>query len=286
MSITFQDLIFKLQLFWKNQGASVILPYDEMMGAGTFHPGTFFNALNKKPYSCCYIQPCRRPKDGRYGENPNRWQRYFQFQVLIHPVPENIQEIYFNSLKDIGIDIDAHDIKLIEDNWESPTLGAYGVGWEVWLDGMEITQYTYFQQIGGIQLDNTPIEITYGLERIALFIQNKKSIKDIMWSKDLSYGDLNLDLEVDGSYYNFEHSEPNVLFELYNIYEKEAQRMLECENIYSAYDNLLKCSHTFNLLDARGVISVSERAGYIKKIRSIASKVASLYLKRENNNGN
>ncbi|MCK5598291.1 glycine--tRNA ligase subunit alpha [bacterium] len=277
MALTFQDLILKLQEYWKERGAAILIPYDDMMGAGTFHPGTFFNSLKETPYSCCYVQPCRRPKDGRYGENPNRWQRYYQFQVFIHPSPEDIQAIYMGSLKHIGIPIEDHDVKFLEDDWESPTLGAWGLGWEVWLDGLEITQFTYFQQIGGVSLEKTPVELTYGLERIAMFIQDKKDIKDIDWSEDITYGELALMSEVDGSRYNFEHSDPKVLFDQYHTFENEGYRMLDLKNVYAAYDNLLKCSHTFNLLDARGVISVSERAHYIKKIRTVASKTAQLF---------
>ncbi len=282
----FQDIIRKLQDFWALRGANILFPYDEMMGAGTFHPATFFNALSDEPYSCCYVQPSRRPKDGRYGENPNRWQKYYQMQVLVHPSPENILAEYRESLKAISIDVEKHDLKLMEDDWESPTLGAWGLGWEVWLDGLEITQFTYFRQVGGITLKRTPVEITYGLERLAMFIQEKKSIAEIEWSPGLLYGTVHLEEEKDCSFYNFKHSDPKALFQLYEIYESEAHRLLKLDNIFSAYENMLRCSHTFNLLDARGVISVTQRANYIKKIRAIASALAKAYRKRNGKDGN
>ena len=284
MSYYFQDIILDLQKFWKKQGCKIFFPYDANMGAGTFHPQTFFNSLKNKPISSAYVQPCRRPKDGRYGENPNRWQKYYQFQVIISPSPEDIQAIYLKSLEYIGIDINDNDIKFVEDDWESPTLGAWGVGWEVWLNGLEITQFTYFQQVGGIPLKTTPCELTYGLERIAMYIQNKNSISNIEWAKGLKYEDVHLKEEIDGSFYNFQQSQPELLFDLLSKYENEAHRLVGLKNIYGAYDNLLRCSHTFNLLDARGSISVSQRANYIKRIREIASALARVYLEYSNEN--
>lgn len=284
MSYYFQDLINDLMNYWKKQGCNIFFPYDGQMGAGTFHPQTFFNALRQKPISSVYVQPCRRPKDGRYGENPNRWQKYYQLQVFVHPVPENIQAIYIKSLEHIGINIEKNDIKFVEDDWASPTLGAWGLGWEVWLNGLEITQFTYFQQVGGINLPKNPVEITYGLERIAMYIQNKSSINDIEWSENLLYKDVHLKEEVDGSFYSFQHSDNDFLFNSLTMYEKEAYELINKKNIFGAYDFLLKCSHTFNLLDAKGVISVSQRALYIKKIRDIASNLAKLYLNFENEN--
>ncbi|MCD6580008.1 glycine--tRNA ligase subunit alpha [bacterium] len=282
MSYYFQDIILDLQGFWKDEGCKIFFPYDANMGAGTFHPQTFFNSLRNEPISSAYVQPCRRPKDGRYGKNPNRWQKYYQFQVIISPSPENIQAVYLKSLEHIGIDIGANDIKFVEDDWESPTLGAWGAGWEVWLNGLEITQFTYFQQVGGIQLKTTPCELTYGLERIAMYIQNKQSISNIEWAKDLEYKDVHLKEEIDGSFYSFEHSDPKILFNILIQYENEAHRLLGLNNIFGAYDHLLKCSHTFNLLDARGAISVSQRANYIKRIRKIASSLAEKYLEYSN----
>ena len=282
MSYYFQDIILDLQTFRKEKGCKIFFPYDANMGAGTFHPQTFFNSLRNKPIASTYVQPCRRPKDGRYGKNPNRWQKYYQFQVFISPTPEDIQAIYLKSLEYIGIDINKNDIKFVEDDWESPTLGAWGVGWEIWLNGLEITQFTYFQQVGGISLKSTPCELTYGLERIAMYIQNKKSISSIEWAEGLQYKDVHLKEEIDGSYYSFEHSDPTLLFDLLLKYEKEAHRLLELGNIYAAYDFLLQCSHTFNLLDARGAISVSQRANYIKRIRNISSLLAKYYLEFSN----
>jgi glycyl-tRNA synthetase alpha chain len=248
------------------------------MGAGTFHPNTFFGALGEKPCSIAYVQPCRRPKDGRYGENPNRMQHYYQFQVIIKPSPDDIQNMYLNSLKCIGIEIEKHDIRFVEDDWESPTLGANGLGWEVWLDGMEISQFTYFQQIGSIECFPISVELTYGLERIAMYIQNVDNFRDIKWSDGVKYGDLFYAREQQFSEYNFSASDTAELFERFNILEKQSSYLLEKNLLYPAYDILLKCSHTFNLLDAAGVISVTERAAYIGRIRKLAKDCATGFL--------
>ena len=255
-------------------------------GAGTFNPATFFRCLGPEPWAACYVEPSRRPTDGRYGENPNRLQHYYQYQVVIKPAPENILELYLKSLEAIGIDTKAHDIRFVEDNWESPTVGAWGLGWEVWLDGMEITQFTYFQQVGGIDLSPITAEITYGLERLAMYSQNKNSVFDLTWTeirhgdtkKTLTYGDVHLKDEQEFSQYNFEESDPEMLFANFNAFEKEATKMLDIKLVGPGYDYVLKTSHTFNLLDARGLISVTERANYIFRIRTLAKRTAELYL--------
>ncbi len=276
--MNFQDMILSLQKFWASQGCSILQPYDEEMGAGTFHPGTFFGALGTKPTSIAYAQPCRRPKDGRYGKNPNRMQHYYQFQVIIKPSPDNIQNLYLESLQEIGIEIEKHDIRFVEDDWESPTLGAWGLGWEVWLDGMEISQFTYFQQVGGVEVSPVSVELTYGLERIAMYLQNVDNFKEIAWNGTVKYGDIFLDREYEFSKFNFEVSEVPLLFQAFGDYEKQANLLIEQKLVYPAYDFLLKSSHAFNLLDARGVISVTERAGYIGRIRKMAKDCALLYL--------
>ncbi|HCO39846.1 MAG: glycine--tRNA ligase subunit alpha [Aquificota bacterium] len=274
----FQDLIMTLHKFWAERGCAVWQPYDIETGAGTMNPATFLKVLGKKPWNVAYVEPSRRPKDGRYGENPNRLQHYFQFQVILKPAPENPQEIYLESLKALGIDPREHDIRFVEDDWESPTLGAWGLGWEVWLDGMEITQFTYFQQAGGLDLEEISVEITYGLERIAMYLQDVDSVFDIRWNQWLTYGDVFKVSEYQWSVYNFEKSDPKMLFELYEMYEKETKRLLEEGLVLPAYDYLLKCSHTFNLLDARGVISVQERARYIRRMNTLAQRIAKMYL--------
>ncbi len=274
----FQDLIMTLHKFWAERGCAVWQPYDIETGAGTMNPATFLKVLGKKPWNVAYVEPSRRPKDGRYGENPNRLQHYFQFQVILKPAPENPQEIYLESLKALGIDPREHDIRFVEDDWESPTLGAWGLGWEVWLDGMEITQFTYFQQAGGLDLEEISVEITYGLERIAMYLQDVDSVFDIKWNQWLTYGDVFKVSEYQWSVYNFEKSDPKMLFELYEMYEKETKRLLEEGLVLPAYDYLLKCSHTFNLLDARGVISVQERARYIRRMNTLAQRIAKMYL--------
>lgn len=274
----FQDLIMTLHKFWAERGCAVWQPYDIETGAGTMNPATFLKVLGKKPWNVAYVEPSRRPKDGRYGENPNRLQHYFQFQVILKPAPENPQEIYLESLKALGIDPREHDIRFVEDDWESPTLGAWGLGWEVWLDGMEITQFTYFQQAGGLDLEEISVEITYGLERIAMYLQDVDSVFDIKWNQWLTYGDVFKVSEYQWSVYNFEKSDPKMLFELYDVYEHETKRLLEEGLVLPAYDYLLKCSHTFNLLDARGVISVQERARYIRRMNTLAHRIAKMYL--------
>ncbi|MFN3870628.1 MAG: glycine--tRNA ligase subunit alpha [Aquificaceae bacterium] len=274
----FQDIIMTLHKFWAEKGCAIWQPYDIETGAGTMNPATFLKVLGKKPWNVAYVEPSRRPKDGRYGENPNRLQHYFQFQVILKPAPENPQEIYLESLKVLGIDPTEHDIRFVEDDWESPTLGAWGLGWEVWLDGMEITQFTYFQQAGGLDLEEISVEITYGLERIAMYLQDVDSVFDIKWNQWLTYGDVFKVSEYQWSLYNFEKSDPQMLFEMYEVYEKEVKRLLEEGLALPAYDYLLKCSHTFNLLDARGVISVQERARYIRRMNTLAQQIAKLYL--------
>ncbi len=274
----FQDIIMTLQRFWADKGCALWQPYDIETGAGTMNPATFLKVLGKKPWNVAYVEPSRRPKDGRYGENPNRLQHYFQFQVILKPAPEDPQGLFLESLKALGIDPVEHDIRFVEDDWESPTLGAWGLGWEVWLDGMEITQFTYFQQAGGLDLEEISVEITYGLERIAMYLQDVDSVFDIKWNQWLTYGDVFKISEYQWSVYNFEKSYPQMLFELYEIYEREVKRLLEEGLVLPAYDYLLKCSHTFNLLDARGVISVQERARYIRRMNSLAQRVAKLYL--------
>ena len=277
----FQNIILDLHRFWSDRGCLLAQPYDTEKGAGTMNPHTFLRALGSQPWSVAYVEPCRRPTDGRYGENPNRFQHYYQYQVLIKPSPNNIQEIYLDSLRVLGIHPEDHDIRFVEDNWESPTLGAWGVGWEVWLDGMEITQFTYFQQCGGIDCRPVSIEITYGLERLAMYLQNVDSINKIQWNDQVSYGDIFLQNEIEQCTYNFEASNPDLLFELFTLYEQEAQQLTEKGLVMPSLDYVLKCSHSFNLLDARGVIAVAERTRYITRIRHLAKKVAQLYIEQQ-----
>ena len=276
----FQEIIFNLQKFWGEQGCIIQQPYDTEKGAGTMNPATFLRVLGPEPWRVAYVEPSRRPADGRYGENPNRVQQHYQFQVILKPSPENIQGIYFKSLESLGIPRKEHDIRFIEGDWEAPTLGAWGLGWEIWLDGLEITQFTYFQQAGGLDLDIIPVEITYGLERLALVIQGIDDFYDLKWSGDITYGDVQHQSEVEKSKYNFEEADVAMLFNLFNIYEKEARRLTERELILPAYDYILKCSHTFNLLDARGAISVTERTGYISRVRNISRLCAEEYVKK------
>ncbi|HMB16134.1 MAG TPA: glycine--tRNA ligase subunit alpha [Pelovirga sp.] len=278
--MTFQELILSLQNFWAAQGCIIQQPYDIEKGAGTFNPATFLRALGPEPWNVAYVEPSRRPTDGRYGENPNRLQHYYQFQVILKPSPLNIQDLYLDSLKSFGIDPLAHDIRFVEDDWESPTLGAWGLGWEVWLDGMEITQFTYFQQCGGIDLKPIPGEITYGIERIAMYLQGVDNVYDLEWVKGIRYGDVHHQTEVEFSHYNFEEADTAMLFQLFNMYEKESLRLAEKKLVFPAYDFVLKCSHTFNLLDARGAISVTERAGYIGRVRNMAKLCASAYVEQ------
>ncbi len=274
----FQDIILRLQGFWAGQGCIIMQPYDMEKGAGTFHPATFLRVLGPEPWRVAYVEPSRRPTDGRYGENPNRLQHYYQFQVILKPSPEDIQSLYIESLKALGIDPLEHDIRFIEDDWESPTLGAWGLGWEVWLDGMEVTQFTYFQQAGGHDLMPVSGEITYGLERLAMYLQGVDNVFDIEWVDGISYGEVHLRNEVEFSRYNFEEADVDMLFRLFDTYEKECQRLIDRGLILPAYDYCLKCSHTFNLLDARGAISVTERTRYIGRIRNLARSCADGYL--------
>jgi glycyl-tRNA synthetase alpha chain len=280
MTLNFQDLILNLSRFWSDYGCIIQQPYDIEKGASTMNPATFLRALGPEPYSTAMVEPCRRPTDARYGENPNRLGHYFQYQVILKPSPDNAQELYLKSLEAMGIDLSKHDVRFVEDNWESPTLGAAGVGWEVWLDGMEITQFTYFQQVGGLEVKPVALEITYGLERIAMYIQNKESVFDIMWNNTLKYCDIYLQNEVEQSKYNFEYSNADRLFSLFDAYQKEVDNCINAELVLPAYDYVLKCSHTFNLLDARGVISKDERINFINRVRTMASAVASLYVKQ------
>lgn len=280
MTISFQSIIALLNEFWSQQGCLIAQPYDTEKGAGTMSPHTFLRAIGPEPWSVAYVEPCRRPTDGRYGENPNRFQHYYQYQVLIKPSPNNIQEIYLDSLRILGINPEDHDIRFVEDNWESPTLGAWGVGWEVWLDGMEITQFTYFQQCGGIDCRPVSIEITYGLERLAMYLQNVNSITQIQWNERVNYGEIFLQNEIEQCTYNFEASSPDLLLNLFSLYEQEAKQLIERGLVVPSLDYVLKCSHTFNLLDARGVIAVAERTRYIGRIRNLAREVAGLYLQQ------
>lgn len=278
--MNFQDLILTLNKFWGEQGCIILQPYDIEKGAGTMNPATFLKALGPEPWNVAYVEPSRRPTDGRYGENPNRLQHYFQYQVILKPSPDNVQELYLASLKAMGIKPAEHDIRFVEDNWESPTLGAWGLGWEVWLDGMEVTQFTYFQQCGGIDCKPVCTEITYGIERLATFIQKVDSVYDINWVGDISYGDVYLQNEIDYSHYNFEVADTAMLFSLFDMYEKETKRVLEAGLIQPAYDYALKCSHTFNLLDARGAIGVAERQSFIGRVRNLARSCAAGYVEQ------
>ena len=278
--MNFQNIILKLQEFWANNGCVILQPYDLEKGAGTFHPGTFLRCLGNTPWSAAYVEPCRRPTDGRYGENPNRLQHYYQFQVIIKPSIDNIQELYLESLEFLGINTKKHDIRFVEDDWESPTLGAWGLGWEVWLDGMEITQFTYFQQAGGFDLDPITVEITYGTERIAMYLQNVDSVYDLKWSDKVSYRDIHHRTEYEFSKYNFELADVSMLKEFFNSSKKECLNLIKNKLPLPAYDYCLKCSHLFNLLDARGSISVTERARYILEIRELAKNSASLYMEQ------
>ncbi len=276
--MNFQELILALQNYWANHGCILQQPYDTEKGAGTFHPATFLRALGPEPWNVAYVEPSRRPTDGRYGENPNRLQHYYQFQVLLKPSPMNIQELYLDSLKSFGIDPAKHDIRFVEDDWESPTLGAWGLGWEVWLDGMEITQFTYFQQCGGIDLKPIPGELTYGIERIAMYIQGVDNVYDLDWGGGLKYGDVHHQTEVEFSTYNFEEADTGMMLQLFDMFEKECIRLAERELVFPAYDYVLKCSHSFNMLDARGAISVTERAHYIGRVRNLSKLCAELYV--------
>ena len=276
----FQDIILSLQNYWSSKGCALHQPYDIEVGAGTFNPCTFFRVLGPEPYSAAYVEPSRRPTDGRYGENPNRLQHYYQFQVILKPSPEDVQNLYLESLTSLGVDPLQHDIRFVEDDWESPTLGAWGLGWEVWLNGMEITQFTYFQQVGGIDLKPVTAELTYGLERIAMYLQDVDNVYDLKWNENILYGDVHLETEKQFSRYNFEVSGKERLFQWFDMYEAEAKDLLAQELILPAYDYTLKCSHAFNLLDARGAISVTERTGFIGRVRNLARSCAEGYVQQ------
>jgi glycyl-tRNA synthetase alpha chain len=283
--VTFQELIFALEQYWHSQGCIIQQPYDMEVGAGTFHPATFLRALGPEPWSAAYVQPSRRPTDGRYGENPNRLQHYYQYQVILKPSPVNVQELYLDSLKSFGIDPLDHDIRFVEDDWESPTLGAWGLGWEVWLDGMEISQFTYFQQVGGFDLHPVCAELTYGIERIAMYIQGIDSVYDLQWNDKVKYGAVHHRGEVEFSTYNFEIADIEMLRKLFDMYEQEALSIAGKKLVLPAYDYCLKCSHIFNLLNARGAISVNERTNYIGRVRNLACLSAGLYLQQREEMG-
>ena len=275
--LTFQQIILNLQSYWDSQGCALLQPYDMEVGAGTSHTATFLRAIGPEPWKAAYVQPSRRPKDGRYGENPNRLQHYYQYQVVMKPAPANILELYLGSLQALGLDLKKNDIRFVEDDWENPTLGAWGLGWEVWLNGMEVTQFTYFQQVGGIECKPVTGEITYGLERLALYLQGKDSIYDLNYTDTVSYGDIYWQNEKEQSAYNFEHSDADFLFAAFSAHEKQAKHLIEHRLALPAYEQVLKAAHSFNLLDARGAISVTERAAYIGRIRNLARSVAQSY---------
>ena len=283
--MTFQELLMTLERFWAERGCVIQQPYDIEVGAGTFNPATLLRVLGPEPWNVAYVEPSRRPTDGRYGENPNRLQHYYQYQVILKPSPKDIQQQYLDSLKALGLDPLDHDIRFVEDDWESPTLGAWGLGWEVWLDGMEITQFTYFQQAGSIDLNPISVELTYGPERIAMYIQGVKSVYDLEWTKGVTYGDVHHRGEVEHSIYNFEQADVDMLFKLFDMYEAEAARIIGHNLVLPAYDYCLKCSHTFNLLNARGAISVAERSSLIGRVRHLARLCAEGYLKQRQEMG-
>ena len=286
---TFQGLILALQEYWSSQGCILLQPLDQEVGAGTFHPATFLRAIGPEPWNAAYVQPSRRPTDGRFGENPNRLQHYYQFQVVLKPSPDNFQELYLDSLRYLGLDLLEHDIRFVEDNWESPTLGAWGLGWEVWLNGMEVTQFTYFQQVGGLECRPVTGEITYGLERIAMYLQGVNSVYDLVWTNGpfgiVTYGDVFHQNEVEMSAYNFEHANVEFLFKCFDTYEQECQKLIELNLPLPAYEMVLKASHTFNLLDARHAISVTERQRYILRVRTLSRAVAEAYYARRESLG-
>jgi glycyl-tRNA synthetase alpha chain len=275
--LTFQQLIQQLNAFWARQGCALLQPYDMEVGAGTFHTATFLRAIGPEPWNAAYVQPSRRPKDGRYGDNPNRLQHYYQYQVVLKPSPGNIQDLYIQSLVELGVDPKQHDIRFVEDDWESPTLGAWGLGWEVWLDGMEVTQFTYFQEVGGLACKPVLGEITYGLERLAMYLQGKDSVYDLVWTPGVTYRDVYHQNEVEQSKYNFELSNTEMLFRHFGEYEGEARRLMDAQCVLPGYEMVMKASHTFNLLDARGAISVTERAAYIGRVRGLSRAVAQAY---------
>ena len=275
--LTFQHIILKLQSYWDAQGCALLQPYDMEVGAGTSHTATFLRAIGPEPWRAAYVQPSRRPKDGRYGENPNRLQHYYQYQVVLKPAPSNILELYLGSLEALVFDLKKNDIRFVEDDWENPTLGAWGLGWEVWLNGMEVTQFTYFQQVGGIDCRPVTGEITYGLERLAMYLQGVDNVYKLQWTDSMSYGDAYLQNEKEQSAYNFEHSDADFLFTTFTAHEKQAKHLIEVQLALPAYEQVLKCAHSFNLLDARGAISVTERAAYMGRIRNLARSVAQSY---------
>jgi len=280
--LSFQQIILKLQSYWDAQGCALLQPYDMEVGAGTSHTATFLRALGPEPWKCAYVQPSRRPKDGRYGENPNRLQHYYQYQVVMKPAPSNMMDLYLGSLESLGFDLKQNDIRFVEDDWENPTLGAWGLGWEVWLNGMEVTQFTYFQQVGGIDCKPITGEMTYGLERLAMYLQGVDNVYNLTWTDSadgnkLAYGDVYLQNEIEQSAYNFEHSDANFLFTAFTAHEREAKHLMDVQLALPAYEQVLKCAHSFNLLDARGAISVTERAAYIGRIRTLARSVAQSY---------
>ena len=283
--MNFQNMILTLQNYWAKQGCIMMQPYDVEKGAGTMNPNTFLRSLGPEPWKVCYVEPSRRPADGRYGENPNRLYQHHQFQVILKPSPDNIQELYLGSLKAIGIDPNEHDIRFVEDNWESTTVGAWGLGWEVWLDGMEITQFTYFQQVGGIECELETGEITYGLERLAMYIQEVDSVYDLKWNDEITYGDVFKHAEYENSMYAFEECDADMLFNLFDIYEKEGLKLMEKGLVIPAYDYVLKCSHAFNTLDARGAVGVSQRASFIGRVRNMARNVAAAFVKQREEMG-
>ena len=281
-NLSFQDTIFNLQKYWSKKGCVILQPYDLEVGAGTFHPATTLRSLGPKPWKTAYVQPSRRPTDGRYGDNPNRLQHYYQFQVLIKPSPKEIKKMYLNSLSSIGINYEDHDIRFVEDDWESPTLGAAGLGWEVWCDGMEVTQFTYFQQMAGVECKPVSVEITYGLERLCMFIQNKKSVFDLIWNDEgITYKDVFHQSEKEFSAYNFEYANTDNLFKIFEMLEEETKLLVEKKISLPAYDQCLKCSHVFNILDARGVISVAQRAEYIARIRELTKSIGKVWIESQ-----
>jgi len=275
--LSFQQVILRLQEYWDKHGCALLQPYDMEVGAGTFHTATFLRAIGPEPWRAAYVQPSRRPKDGRYGENPNRLQHYYQYQVVLKPSPPDILELYLGSLKALGIDPQVNDIRFVEDDWESPTLGAWGLGWEVWLNGMEVTQFTYFQEVGSLKCQPTTGEITYGIERLAMYLQGVESIYDLVWTDGITYRDVFHQNEVEQSTYNFEHSDVDFLFTAFDAHEKQAKHLVDVQLALPAYEQVLKAAHSFNLLDARGAISVTERAAYIGRIRNLARAVAASY---------
>lgn len=281
---TFQELILRLTRYWADRGCLIAQPYDMEMGAGTFHPLTFFKALGPEPWRVAFVQPCRRPTDGRYAANPLRAQHYYQYQVILKPAPADVQQQYLDSLTALGIDLKAHDVRFVQDDWESPTLGAWGLGWEVWLDGLEVTQFTYFQQVGGVDLTAISAELTYGLERIAMFLQGKLDLYALSWDATHTYGDVHRQEEIEGSTYNFEQADITVLSNAYEMAKREAERLLELKLLMPAYEQVLKTSHAFNLLDARGAVSASERPALIAGVRGLAKRCAERYLERQGAN--